>query len=140
MNRIYWTDDTDGEHYLIESADLNGQHRQEILHARHHHPFNIIKIHEQIFWIDFNEIWTLNLKNGTMPHQLAKFKGLFLFIFKFDDAHWHKISVNLFSRYEKLTRVNFYDSSRRVTLEREKWSQCMIDVSQKSFIRHFFLR
>ncbi|XP_044736968.1 protein cueball [Chrysoperla carnea] len=76
LNRIYWTDDTDGEHYLIESADLNGQHRQEILHARHHHPFNIIKIQEQIFWIDFNEIWTLNLNNDTMPHQLAKFKDV----------------------------------------------------------------
>lgn len=74
--RIYWVDDLVGDHFSIESADLDGNNRKDVVRTLHHVPFDLAVDEFDIYWTDEQDyaIWQIP-KNATVDDKLIKLQN-----------------------------------------------------------------
>lgn len=66
-SRVFWIDDLHGDHFAVESANLDGSDRKIIVKNMNHVPFDITVDESNIYWTDIQEnaVWQI-VKNATM--------------------------------------------------------------------------
>lgn len=74
--RIYWVDDLLGDHFSIESANLDGSDRKDVIRTLHHVPFDLAVDEFDIYWTDEQDyaIWQIP-KNPTEDDKLVKLQN-----------------------------------------------------------------
>lgn len=72
-HRIFWVDDLPGEHFSVESADLNGGDRKYLVRMLYHVPFDVAVDEYSVYWTDEQDsaIWQI-AKNATVDDQPIK--------------------------------------------------------------------
>lgn len=67
--RIFWVDDLVGEHFTVESANLDGSDRKTIVKDMFHSPFDVTVDESNIYWTDTQEnaVWTV--KKNASDHE-----------------------------------------------------------------------
>lgn len=65
--RIFWVDDLRGDHFAVESANLDGNDRKTIVRNMNHVPFDIAVDESNIYWTDMQEnaVWKI-AKNASI--------------------------------------------------------------------------
>lgn len=72
-HRIFWVDDLLGEHFSVESANLDGGDRKEIVRNLYHVPYDVAVDESNVYWTDEQDsaIWQIS-KNATPADQPIK--------------------------------------------------------------------
>lgn len=75
-HRIFWIDDLTGDHFSVESADLDGNDRKLILRNMNHAPYGVTTDETHIYWTDTQEnaVWKIS-KNATSNDIPVKVKN-----------------------------------------------------------------
>lgn len=65
-HRIFWVDDLLGDHFSVESANLDGSDRKFVVRKMYHVPFDVVTDETDIYWTDIQEnaVWRIH-KNAT---------------------------------------------------------------------------
>lgn len=60
-SRIFWVDDLLGDHFAVESANLDGTDRKQIVHHSYHVPFDVDVDDKNIYWTDVQDsaVWRI---------------------------------------------------------------------------------
>lgn len=72
-HRIFWVDDLPGEHFSVESANLDGGDRKDLVRMLYHVPFDVAADELNVYWTDEQDsaIWQI-AKNATLDDQPMK--------------------------------------------------------------------
>lgn len=78
--RIFWIDDLMGDHFSVESSDLDGNDRKLILRNMNHAPYGVTADKTYIYWTDTQEnaVWRIskNPANDELPFKVKNFTQL----------------------------------------------------------------
>lgn len=60
--RIFWVDDLEGNHYSVESANLDGTDRRNITRKLYNVPFNLATDKTSVYWTDLQQdaVWSIS--------------------------------------------------------------------------------
>ncbi|XP_012231553.2 protein cueball isoform X1 [Linepithema humile] len=63
--KLYWSDDSQGNDFKIERSNLDGSEREVLIDSSHHQPAHLAVDNESVYWSDWIEraVWTIP-KNG----------------------------------------------------------------------------
>lgn len=75
--RIFWVDDRFGDHFSIESANLDGSDRRDVVRTLYHVPYDLAVDEYNVYWTDEqdNSIWKIP-KNATEDDKLVEVQTL----------------------------------------------------------------
>lgn len=75
-NRLYWGDDLPGDHYSLESANLDGSDRKDVVRGLYHVPFDVAVDETSVYWTDEQDsgIWQIG-KNATEDDKPVKLQN-----------------------------------------------------------------
>lgn len=71
--RIFWVDDLIGEHFSVESANLDGSDRKDLVRMLYHVPYDVAVDEANVYWTDEQDSAIFRIsKNATLDDQPIK--------------------------------------------------------------------
>lgn len=72
-HRIFWVDDLQGEHFSVESANLDGGDRKYLVRMLYHVPYDVAVDESNVYWTDEQDSAIFRIsKNATLDDQPIK--------------------------------------------------------------------